>query len=64
MTNDAQLPMMKNMLNSAMKSGWDMSLFHCYILSSQKEAASYGTTEFKTITLRKLEVILHNMVVD
>lgn len=64
MTNEAQLPMMKNMLNSALKSGWDMSMFHCYILGSQKEAASYGTTEFKTITIRKLEVILHNMLLD
>lgn len=64
MTNDAQLPMMKNMLNSAMKSGWDMSLFHCYILGSQKEAATYGTQEFKSITIRKLEVIYHNMKYD
>lgn len=64
MTNDAQLPMMKNMLNSAMKSGWDMSLFHCYILRSQKEAATYGTQEFKSITIRKLEVIYQNMKLD
>ena len=64
MTNEAQLPMMKNMLNSALKSGWDMSLFHCYILGTQKEAASYGTSQFKSITIRKLEVILHNLVLD
>jgi len=64
MTNEAQLPMMKNMLNSALKSGWDMSLFHCYILGTQKEAAHYATPEFKTITIRKLEVILHNMLLD
>lgn len=64
MTNDAQLPMMKNMLNSAMKAGYDMSQFHCYILGMQKDAAAYGTSEFKSITIRKLEVILMNMAQD
>jgi len=61
MTNDAQLPMMKNMLNSALKCGFPMHLFHCYILSSDKEAASYNTSQFKSITIRKLEVISMNM---
>jgi len=64
MTNDAQLPMMKNMLNSAMKSGFPMSLFHCYLLSSDKEAATYSTPAFRQITIRKLEVILENMCQD
>jgi hypothetical protein len=64
MTNDAQLPMMKSMLMSAMKAGIDMSLFHCYILASQKEAATYNTAEFKSITIRKLEVILQNTYLD
>jgi hypothetical protein len=64
MTNEGQLPMMKNMLNSAMKCGFPMSLFHCYILDSQKEAATYNTQEFQTITKRKLEIILHNMNLD
>lgn len=64
MTNDAQLPMMKNMLNSALKCGFPMHLFHCYILKSDKDAASYCTAEFKSITLRKLEVILLNMGMD
>ena len=64
MTNDAQLPMMKNMLNSALKCGFPMNLFHCYILNSDKDAASYSTAEFKSITLRKLEVILLNMGMD
>jgi hypothetical protein len=64
MTNDGQLPMMKNMLRSAKESGFDMSLFHCYILNDQKEAATYNTGEFKSITIRKLEVILHNMQLD
>jgi hypothetical protein len=62
MTNDAQLPMMKSMLMSAMKAGIDMSLFHCYILASQKEVATYNTAEFKSITTRKLELILENML--
>lgn len=53
--------MMKNMLNSAMKVGMNMKLFHCYIVSSDKEAAKYNTTEFKKLTTRKLEVILANM---
>jgi len=64
MTNDAQLPMMKSMLMSAMKAGIDMSLFHCYVLASQKEVATYGTPEFKSITIRKLEVILANTYLD
>lgn len=64
MTNEGQLPMMKNMLRSAKESGFDMSLFHCYILNDQKEAATYNTGEFKSITTRKLEVILHNMKLD
>lgn len=53
--------MMKNMLNSAMKVGMDMKLFHCYIVSSDKGAAKYNTPEFKKLTTRKLEVILANM---
>jgi Nucleotide-diphospho-sugar transferase len=61
MTNEGQLPMMKNMLNSALKCGMPMHLFHCYILTSDKEVASYDTTRFKHITTRKLEVIRMNM---
>jgi len=64
MSNEGQLPMMKNMLNSAEKSGWPMNLFHCYLLNTNKEAASYNTSEFQSITLKKLEVILHNMRMD
>jgi len=64
MTNEAQLSMMKNMLNSALKCGFPMNLFHCYILSNDKDAASYNTTEFKSITTRKLEVICMNMDID
>jgi hypothetical protein len=64
MTNEGQLSMMKNMLRSAMESGFDMSLFHCYILGNQKDAATYNTGEFKSITKQKLEVILHNMSLD
>lgn len=64
MTNEGQLPMMKNMLRSAKQSGFDMNLFHCYILNNQKEAATYNTGEFKSLTTRKLEVILQNMMLD
>jgi len=64
MTNDAQLPMMKNMLNSALKCGFPMHFFHCFILNSDKEAASYNTSQFKSITIRKLEVIRMNMDMD
>lgn len=64
MTNEAQLPMMKNMLRSALNCGIDMSKVHCYILNDQKEAAKYNTGEFKSITTRKLEVILQNMRMD
>jgi len=64
MTNEGQLPMMKNMLNSALKSGFPMGSFHCYILDSQKDAASYNTQQFQSITKRKLEIILHNMNLD
>lgn len=64
MTNEAQLPMMKNMLNSAMKVGIPMNLFHCYVLDSQKEVAVYGTLQFNSITLKKLELIKMNMGLD
>ena len=64
MTNEGQLPMMKNMLNSAMKSGWPLSMFHCYITSNHTAAATYNTPEFQSLTLRKLEVILDNMRQD
>ena len=56
--------MMKNMLRSAKEAGFDMSLFHCYILGDQNQAATYNTGEFKSITTKKLEVILHNMTLD
>ena len=64
MTNEGQLPMMKNMLNSALKCGLPMNLFHCYIIGSNKEAADYSSPEFKHITTRKLEVIRMNMDMD
>ena len=64
MTNEGQLPMMKNMLNSALKYGLPMNLFHCYIIGSNKEAADYSSPEFKHITTRKLEVIRMNMDMD
>lgn len=56
--------MMKNMLNSALKSGFPMNLFHCYIMDSNRDAASYNTKQFQTITKRKLEIILDNMSLD
>jgi hypothetical protein len=64
MTNEGQLPMMKNMLNSALKSGWPMNLFHCYLVGMNKDAARYNTLEFQALTLRKLEIILQNMRLD
>ncbi len=64
MTNDGQLPMMKNMLNSALKSGFPMHNFHCYILAQDREVAAYNTREFQSITLQKLEVILSNLNLD
>jgi len=64
MTNEGQLPMMKNMLNSAIKAGWPLSMFHCYIVGSQTAAATYNTPEFQSLTLKKLEVILDNMRQD
>jgi hypothetical protein len=64
MSNEGQLPMMKNMLNSALNSRWPMSMFHCYLVGMNKESAAYNTFEFQTLTLRKLEVILANMRLD
>lgn len=64
MTNKGQLPMMKNMLRSAKDAGFDMRLFHCYILEDHPQAASYSTGEFKSLTTRKLEIILENMKMD
>lgn len=64
MTNEGQLPMMKNMLNSALKCWVPMNLFHCYILSTDKDSATYNTQQFQNITIRKLEIILHNMNLD
>jgi len=64
MCNAGQYPMMRNMLNSAEKAGLPMDLFHCYVVKEQKEVATYNTTEFHTITLKKLEVILQNLTLD
>ncbi len=64
MTNEGQLPMMKNMLNSAMKAGFPMNNFHCYIIQKESEAATYNTKEFQSLTLRKLQVILENLYLD
>ena len=64
MTNEGQFDMMKNMLHSAQRAGFPMSLFHCYILNEHKDAATYNTPEFHNVTLRKLEVILENMRLD
>jgi hypothetical protein len=55
---------MKNMLNSAMKVGIPMNLFHCYVLDTNKEVAIYGSMQFNSITLKKLEVIKMNMGMD
>jgi len=41
-----------------------MHSFHCFILSSDKEAATYNTDHFKSITIQKLEVIRMNMGMD
>ena len=64
MSNEGQLSMMRNMLNSAHKAGWPMHMFHCYILGDHKDAATYNTAEFQHVTLRKLEVILENLHLD
>lgn len=64
MTNEGQLPMMKNMLNSALKAGYQMSDFHCYIVKEDKDAATYNTKQFQSLTLKKLEVILANLYLD
>ncbi len=61
MTNEGQIDMMKNMLTSAKKAGFPMLDIHCYVMSTNKEAASYNTANFQLITLRKLEIILENM---
>lgn len=64
MTNEGQLPMMKNMLNSALKTGFPMSDFHCYIVNQDNDAATYNTKQFQSLTLKKLEVILSNLYLD
>jgi hypothetical protein len=64
MSNEGQLSMLRNMLNSAQKAGWPMHLFHCYLLHTHKDAATYNTAEFQSVTLRKLEVILENLRLD
>lgn len=61
LTNDGQLSMMKNMLNSALRVGIDMSLFTCYRLHSQRAVAYYNTAEFQSITLIKLQIILDSL---
>ena len=63
-TNDGQLPMMKNMLNSALKTGWDLTNFHCYFTNLLPQSASYNTLNFQSLTLKKLELILMNMRMD
>ena len=61
-TNQGQLPMMKNMLNSALKAGYPMNMFHCYVSSG--DPATYSTKEFPSVTLKKLEIIRMNMSQD
>lgn len=62
LTNDGQLPMMKNMLNSANRVGIPMHMFHCYVVSGG--SATYGSQAFQSITLKKLELIRKNMLED
>jgi len=62
-TNQGQLAMMKSMLNSALKAGYPMNLFHCYI-ESDGNPATYATQEFQSVTLKKLEIIRMNMTQD
>jgi hypothetical protein len=64
MTNEGQIPMMKNMLNSALNVGIPMELFHCYFVNINPSAASYNTLEFQSLTMKKLETILENMLLD
>lgn len=62
LTNDGQISMLKNMLNSASKCGLAMNDFHVYMLpESYKASAKYGSQKFRDITVIKLKVILENL---
>jgi hypothetical protein len=60
-TNEAQLPMMKNMLRSAEESGIPMQLFHCYILMNSKDVETYRTPVFNKMCMLKLQKVLENL---
>jgi hypothetical protein len=64
MSNSGQLPMMKNMLNSALNTGFPMDLLHCYIIKEESPAAKYQTPAFTKMSIKKLEIILLNMELD
>ena len=57
MTNDGQLDMLKNMLNSAERVGIDLNLFHIFKFNKIETASNFWTMEFYNITKRKLELI-------
>lgn len=56
MTNDGQLGMLKNMLNSAEKAGIPLDLFHIHHIANP--LTTYGSIDFKKITMKKFELIL------
>jgi hypothetical protein len=57
MTNAGQIPMMKNMINSADSVGIPMDLFEVYIFNKIDKASAFWTMDFFNITRRKLVLI-------
>jgi len=54
--------MLKNMMSSAKQIGLTMSRFRCYFINT--DLATYGTSNFKNITLKKLELILTHLLIE
>jgi len=63
MTNTGQIPMMKNMINSAASVGIPMELFEVYIFDKIDKASAFWTMDFFNITRRKL-VLIKDVVSD
>jgi hypothetical protein len=64
MTNEQQLPMMKNMLRTAEQVGIPLDLFYCYILNDIKEVGVYLTESFNKLQVKKMELMYNNLEED
>jgi len=63
-SNTGQMPLLMNMLNSAVKVGIPIEMFDVYILDDNQDSANYGTRKFGDYTRIKMECILNSLQRD